>query len=268
MTAHHPDRSRIALILTAVALTIAAAAAQQSSAPGSPSPQQPSDLAVVINGDPGTPPRYAVPDFVALSPDAAAEAKTLGEVLWNDLNYERELYMIPRDTYSTVPAARTADQVPFASWRELGADAVVFGTVQKSGTTVTVQVRLFNVRTRQSVFSKEYTGSNPRLVAHTASDEIFLQQRALKGVARTKLAFTSDRNRQTIAGPIKNRDVKEIYIADYDGANSRRITTSRDLNITPVWSPDAKAIAYTSYRRVVPDIFVSLIYQGIKQNPT
>jgi TolB protein len=268
MTAHHPDRSRIALILTAVALTIAAAAAQQSSAPGSPSPQQPSDLAVVINGDPGTPPRYAVPDFVALSPDAAAEAKTLGEVLWNDLNYERELYMIPRDTYSTVPAARTADQVPFASWRELGADAVVFGTVQKSGTTVTVQVRLFNVRTRQSVFSKEYTGSNPRLVAHTASDEIFLQQRALKGVARTKLAFTSDRNRQTIAGPIKNRDVKEIYIADYDGANSRRITTSRDLNITPVWSPDAKAIAYTSYRRVVPDIFVSLIYQGIMQNPT
>jgi TolB protein len=167
-----------------------------------------------------------------------------------------------------VPAARTADQVPFASWRELGADAVVFGTVQKSGTTVTVQVRLFNVRTRQSVFSKEYTGSNPRLVAHTASDEIFLQQRALKGVARTKLAFTSDRNRQTIAGPIKNRDVKEIYIADYDGANSRRITTSRDLNITPVWSPDAKAIAYTSYRRVVPDIFVSLIYQGIMQNPT
>ena len=31
-----------------------------------PAPQQPSEIAVVISGDPGTPPRYAVPDFVAL----------------------------------------------------------------------------------------------------------------------------------------------------------------------------------------------------------
>ena len=54
-----------------------------------------------ITGDPGTPPRYAVPDFVALSPEAAEVAKTIGEVLWDDLNFEREFYMIPRDTYAT-----------------------------------------------------------------------------------------------------------------------------------------------------------------------
>jgi len=184
------------------------------------------------------------------------------------LNFEREFYLIPRDTYATVPVARSGDQVPFAAWRELGADAVVFGTVQKSGQNLTVQVRLLNVRTRQSVFSKEYLVTNPRLAAHTVSDEIHQQQRALKGVARTKLAFSSDRNKESVAGPIKNRDVKEIYMSDYDGAAPRRITTSRDLNITPVWSPDARAIAYTSYRRTVPDIFVSLIYQGILQNPT
>ena len=37
--------------------------------------QQPSEVAVVINGDPGTPPRYAVPDFVAL--DYAAQRALL-----------------------------------------------------------------------------------------------------------------------------------------------------------------------------------------------
>src|SRR5258705_11047382 len=125
-----------------------------------PAPQQPSEIQLVISGEPGTPPRYAVPDFVALSPDVADIAKSLGQVLWDDLNFEREFYMIPRDTYSTIPAARTAEEVPFAAWRELGADAVVFGTVQKTdANNVRVQVRLLHVRSRQGVVAKEDHGS-------------------------------------------------------------------------------------------------------------
>ena len=231
--------------------------------------QQP-EIELVIGGDGGAPPRYAVPDFVALSPDAAEAARTISQVLWDDLAFEREFYLIPRDTYSSVPAARSAEQVPFASWRELGADAVFFGSVQRTGDTVRVQVRLFNVRTRQTVFAKEYSGTaaNPRLYAHTLADEVHLQQRALRGVARTKLSFVSDRNRERLVGPIDNREVKEIYISDYDGANQRRITTTRQLNITPSWSPDARAVAYSSYRNVAPQIFISLIYQGVLENAT
>lgn len=233
-------------------------------------PQQPTELELVISGDPGSPPRYAVPEFVAATPEAAEVAKTLSQVLWDDLNFEREFYMIPRDTAATVPAARTADQIPFPAWRELGTDAVVFGSVQQTGTAVTVQVRLFNVRTRQSVMAKEYSGStaNPRLYAHTMSDDIHQQQRALRGVARTKLAFSSNRNRERVVGGVQDREVKEIYIADYDGANVRRITTNRQLNITPAWSPDARTVAYTSYRRGYPDIFLALIYQGVQEEPT
>ncbi len=187
-----------------------------------PAPQQPSEVAVVISGDPGTPPRYAVPDFIAASPDAAEAAKTITQVLWDDLAFEREFYLIPRDTYSTIPPARSPDQVPFAAWRELGADAVFFGTVSRMGNDIRVEVRLFNIRTQQSVFSKEYTGTvaNPRLYAHTIADEIHQQQRALRGVARTKLAFSSDRNRERMVGTVENRDVKEVYMADYDGANA------------------------------------------------
>jgi TolB protein len=238
--------------------------------PAAPAAQQPSEIEVRISGDSGTPPRYAVPPFVAVTPDAAEAAKTVSDVLWEDLAFEREFYLIPRDPYASVKAARTAEEVAFDGWRELGADAVIFGSVQRTGNNVTVQVRLFNVRTKQSVFAKEYAGTvtNPRLYAHTISDEIHQQQRALRGVARTKLAFASDRNRERVSGPIDNRDVKEIYISDYDGANVRRITTNRQLNITPSWSPDGRTVAYTSYRRGYPDIFLALIYQGMQEEPT
>jgi len=236
--------------------------------PAQPATQQPSEVSLVITGDPGTPPRYAVPDFVALTPDMAETAKTIGQVLWDDLNFEREFYMIPRDTYSSIPAARTAETVPLAAWRELGADAVVFGTVQQRDGKALVQVRLLNVRTRQSVFSKEYfNATNPRAYAHTIADEIHQHQRGLRGVARTKLAFVSDRNRESLAGTVEKRDVKEIYIADYDGANQRRITVSRQLNLNPSWSADGRALAYSTYRPS-PDIFISFIYQGLMQNPT
>ena len=81
-------------------------------------------------------------------------------------------------------------------------------------------------------------------------------------MARTKLAFASDRDGERMPGTVLEPDVKEIYISDYDGANQRRVTVNRSLNIMPTWSPDARSIAYTSYRHGSPNIFISLIYKG------
>jgi TolB protein len=237
-----------------------------------PPPQQPTDVATTISGEgSGTPPRFAVPPFIALSSDAetTATARTIGDVLWDDLNFEREFAFIPRDVYTTIPAAKSFDDVPFDRWRELNADGVIVGTVQKLGNGFQIQVRLFDVRQKRQVFGKEYSGSsNARLYAHTISDDIHLQQRALRGVARTKLAFDSDRDGERMSGTVESRGVKEIYTADYDGENQRRVTTNRTLNINPAWSPDARSLAYTSYRRGPPSIFVSHIYDGLFEEVT
>ena len=232
--------------------------------------QQPTEIELTISGDPGTPPRFAVPDFVAQSPEDEELGKILARVLWNDLAFEREFYMIPRDTYSTVPPARSVEQIPFNDWNQLGADGVIFGLLERTEDTLRVEVRLFNVRSRRSVFSKEYGGSktNVRLYAHTIADEIHQQQRALRGVARTKITFSSDRDREKVSGTIENRNVKEVYISDYDGSNQRRITVNRKLNITPAWSPDVRSIAYTSYSKGFPDIAIARIYEGLQDNPT
>jgi TolB protein len=236
--------------------------AQQPTQP--PAPQQPSEISTTITGEGGSAPRLAVPEFIALSPDAesVATAKTIGQVLWDDLNFEREFAFIPRDVYSSIPKATSFADVPFDRWRELNADGLIVGTVRKASAGFTVEMRLFNVRTRQSAFARQYDGSNSRLFAHTMSDELHKSQRALNGVARSKLTFDSDRDGERISGTVQNRSIKEIYISDYDGENQRRVTVGKTLNIAPRWSPDGRSIAYTSYRRGGANLFISNIFQG------
>ena len=269
--------NRWKFMVAAVVLTgVTTAARQQSPAPApAPSVQQPSDVSLVISSGGGGLPHYAVPDFVGLNPEATELGKMLGQVLWDDLAYEREIDMIPRDVYGSIAVARTPEQIPFTAWRELNADGVVFGTVQKTGKDVKVQVRLYNALTRQLVFGSEYAGTdqNPRGFAHTIADEIYKQQRNLTGVARTKIAFISDRERQRVRGTgQQSRESKEVWITDYDGANPRRITLGNELNASPAWSPDGRALAYTSWRKVVsggaPDVFISRIFQGVLEYPT
>ena len=86
-------------------LALLAAQIQRRSRPNRHPSQSEINLAIV--GDIGAPLHYAVPDFVALTPDpeTVAAAKLMAEVLFNDLAFEREFDLIPRDTYRTIPPA-------------------------------------------------------------------------------------------------------------------------------------------------------------------
>ena len=253
-----------------------ALSAQQPPSSPAPQSQQPSEISTVISsGDIGAPPRFAVPDFIAMAGASARDrtadaetadaARTIARVLWDDLNFEHEFALIPRDVYKTIPPATSMTDVPLDRWRELNADGVVIGSVQKTDAGVRVEVRLFNVRSGQSAFNMEYSGSiaNVRVYAHTIADDIHKTQRNLRGVARTRLTFNSDRDGERLSGTIENRGAKEIYISDYDGENQRRMTVNRDLNSTSVWAPDGRSIAYVSWRRGPPNIFLSNIYSGL-----
>ena len=103
--------------------------------------------------------------------------------------------------------------------------------------------------------------TNVRGYAHELSDDIHFQQRGLRGVARSRIAFISDRDSVSVLGLVEDRAANEVYFADYDGANVRRITIGRALNGTPAWSPDGRSIAYTAWRPFM-DILVSHIYEG------
>jgi TolB-like protein len=139
-------------------------------------PQKPPEVSLTISGGPGTAAHFAVPDFIAIGGDADAVAagKTIGQVLWDDLNFEREYDMIPRDTYASIPAARSATDVPFDRWRELGADGLVIGTVQNTGAGMRVEVRLYQVATGKVAFAKQYEQAAQRIPSLLSLDQSFI----------------------------------------------------------------------------------------------
>src|SRR5215203_4135073 len=132
------------LVGAAILAASAAVAAQQPAPQQPPKAQQPSTVGITISGDAGAQTKMAVPDLIALSSDRETQdaARVIGQVLWDDLNFEKEFYMIPRDTYKSIPAAATIDTVPYERWSELGADGVVVGTVQRAASGIRVELRL------------------------------------------------------------------------------------------------------------------------------
>ena len=254
--------NRISIVAALAALVISGALprAQQ------PASQQPPEINVPLTSEGGVPPRLAIPEFIALTKDAetTAIAHTITQTLWDDLNYEHEFTFVPRDVYSTIPPATSFETVAFDRWRELNPDGLIVGTVEKTSGGIRVVMRLYKVSTKQMAYGREYNGSgaNPRAYAHTMADELHKSQRALNGIATSKLTFSSDRDGLKITGTVQDRNVKEIYVADYDGERQARVTVGRTLNGFPRWSPDRKSIVYTSWRHGPPNLFISNITEG------
>lgn len=248
----------------AVVLSSLAAATVLGRTPQPPPAGQQQDQITTVITSIGGPPKIAVPEFIPLTTDAETvkAAKTIGEVLFDDIAFEKEFYMVPRDILRTIPQPASADDVALHRWKEVGADGLIAGTVRRSGDGIVVEARLIQVATGRMALGKQYSGTlrsvadGGRIFAHTFADQFHENQRALRGIARTKLAFSSDRDGGRMQGPVAARDISNIYTSDYDGFNPTRRTATRSLDITPVLSPDGRYVAYTSYRYGYQEIIV------------
>jgi TolB protein len=217
-------------------------------------PQEPVEQIVIG----GVTPRLAVPECVPRRPDEATQAacRTITQVLRNDLRFEGLFQFVPDSLLTAIPPL-SPEAPNFEDWKGIGARILVVSSADVSGEGLTVEVRVYFVDSGQTMLARRYSGrpDNPRIFAHQASDDIMTLTQ-YKGVARTRIAFTSDRD------ATKERRSKEIYIVDYDGFNPRRVTVNGSLNILPAWSPDGTSLAYVSYRQGSPAIYLARIFEG------
>jgi TolB protein len=149
------------------------------------------------------------------------------------------------------------DAPRFDDWKGIGASILVVTRAEVTGGELTVEAKAFFVDSGQTMLAKRYSGraDNPRVFAHQASDDIMALTQ-YRGVARTRIAFSSDRDATA------ERQAKELYIVDYDGFNPRRVTVNGSLNILPTWTPDGRSLAYVSYRQGSPLVYLASIFEG------
>ncbi len=102
------------------------------------------------------------------------------------------------------------------------------------------------------VLRKTYSGGL-RAAAHKFSDDIVATLTGQKGIASTKIAFVSARTGR-----------KEIYTADYDGANVKQITSDGSISVAPAISPDGGKLAYTGYQSGYADIYLVDLASGAR----
>jgi len=100
------------------------------------------------------------------------------------------------------------------------------------------------------VLQKTYAG-DPRAAAHRFADDIVETLTGHKGIACTKIAFASTRTGR-----------KEIYTADYDGANVKQITSDGSISVAPAISHDGSKLAYTGYQSGYADIYLVDLASG------
>jgi len=236
-----------------------------SSAIQDPAPRQQTDIVVtMLNAGSNT--KVGIPDFLTGggSPALQAAAKAMADVLEYDLNFEREFVVVSRAASASIPAAATPEALPFQRWAEIGADYVLLGTVREAGDRMPVDVRMVSVKGATAGQSAGFTYdgcavANPRYCAHFIADDLHEKIRKVQGVARTRLAFTSDRDATQMPGrvPGAGNQGKELYISDYDGFNQQRLTANRNLNLMPKWGPDPRTLAYTSYVTGFQEIYIT-----------
>jgi TolB protein len=227
----------------------------------------------------GERPAIAIPDFRG-SGTAQNFMGPFNETLWSDVEQSGILKMVPKTMYpvsapqrpsdfgepppvepargrgkkGAAPAPTSGGGLWMADWSSPPASAnylAIGYTADQNGVFV-LYGWLFDLSrgapATAQVIGKRYFGSldetGARQVAHQFAADI-ISQFGGKSLLGTKIYFVSTRTGH-----------KEIWVMDPDGSNQKQITHFNSISIEPTISPDGSKVAFTSYARGNPGIFV------------
>ncbi len=192
----------------------------------------------------------ALPDYGLLPSGGAAELGTQGrQVLAGDLTYTGLFDILDPKTY----LGPAQGEVNPRQWKRIGADLLITGSYESTASTLSVEMRLYDVTEGKLVVGRRYDGlpSDMPAIMHRFADEVMEALTGEKSVFSTQIAFT-----HSVGG------IKEIWLMNFDGSGARQLTHRGDICLFPAWSPDGRLLAYSCYVNRRPAIILHALAGG------
>ena len=147
--------------------------------------------------------------------------------------------------------------VNFGDWKGRGADALAAGSLARGANgRMEARFRLYDTQKQAALGGAVYVTGNDQLRAagHRIADYIYEKLTGEKGVFSTRVAYV-----------VKSGGQFKLQIADADGQGAATALTSKEPIISPVWSPDGSRLAYVSFEKKKPVIYVHSLASGQRQ---
>ncbi|MBU8934537.1 MAG: Tol-Pal system beta propeller repeat protein TolB [candidate division Zixibacteria bacterium] len=186
-----------------------------------------------------------------ISSDDSSMMRWVTQVVQRDIDFYADFELIGLDSFFMQVYEIT--EMDILGWKRLGANILIKLEAEFPGVNLRTRWRLFDTHTGQQIArgSFEYHKMYWREIAHNISDEIVRTLTGEEGIFRTKIAFAR-----------KKGEAKELFIADYDGANERQLTKNGSINISPFFSADGKEVYFTSYVDGDPQLYKVRVDNG------
>lgn len=138
-------------------------------------------------------------------------------------------------------------EIKFGNWRSIGIELLCKARFQEKEGSIILEAYLYDTLDGSLLLAKRYRAKSEewRKIVHRLADDIVLTVTGEKGIMSSRIVFVAGGGSQ-----------KEIYTADLDGHNTKRLTNFRSITVLPSVSPNGKYLAYTSYKEGKPNLFI------------
>ena len=191
---------------------------------------------------------------IAIAPFRTEETlpQKITEIVAADL-YRSGLFKIV-DSGGVTPVPAEISDVQYPTWKARGADALVIGSVSTlSNGNWDVRFRLLDVAKQAQLagFVYQINASQLRNTAHKIADAIYEKLTGDIGIFSTRITYV-----------VKMGTRFELQVADADGYGAQTILASNEPIISPAWSPDGTRLAYVSFERKKPIVYIQSLLTG------